>query len=71
MKQMNLSMKQKENHGERIVVAAKGWGLGRGKLLYTGRVNSKVLLHSTGSYIQYPMINHNGKEYLEGECICS
>ena len=26
-------------------------------------INNKVLLYSTGSYIQYPMINHNGKEY--------
>ena len=27
--------------------------------------NNKVLLHSTGNYIQYPVINHNGKEYKE------
>ena len=25
--------------------------------------NNKVLLCSTGNYIQYPVINHNGKEY--------
>ena len=25
--------------------------------------NNKVLLYSTGNYIQYPVINHNGKEY--------
>ena len=24
---------------------------------------NKVLLYSTGNYIQYPVINHNGKEY--------
>ena len=29
---------------------------------------NKVLLYSTGNYIQYPVINHNGKEY-EKECI--
>ena len=29
---------------------------------------NKVLLCSTGNYIQYPVINHNGKEY-EKECI--
>ena len=23
----------------------------------------KVLLYSTGNYIQYPVINHNGKEH--------
>ena len=27
------------------------------------RINSKVLLYSTRNYIQYPVINHNGKEY--------
>ena len=25
----------------------------------------KALLYSTGNYIQYPVINHNGKEYLK------
>ena len=25
-------------------------------------INNKVLLYSTGNYIQYPVINHNGKE---------
>ena len=29
---------------------------------YTGWIN-KVLLYSAGNYIQYPMINHNGKQY--------
>ena len=33
----------------------------RCKLLYIGWINSKVLLYSTGKYIQYPAINHNGK----------
>ena len=27
-------------------------------------INSKVLLYDIGDYIQYPVINHNGKEYL-------
>ena len=35
----------------------------RGKLLYIGWINSKVLLYSTRNYIQYPLTNHNGKEY--------
>ena len=30
-------------------------GISRGKLLYTGWKNNKVLLHSTGNYIQYPV----------------
>ena len=28
-------------------------------------VNNKVLLYSTENYIQYLMINHNGKEYFK------
>ena len=43
-------------------------GVSRCKLLYIGWINNKVLLYSTGKYIQYPMINHNGKEYKK-ECI--
>ena len=27
------------------------------------KINNKVLLYSTGNYIQYPLVNHNGKEY--------
>ena len=26
-------------------------------------INDKILLYSTGNYIQYPGINHNGKVY--------
>ena len=71
-------MKQKQTHrhteqacgrqggGER---GGMGWELGisRCKLLYVGWIN-KVLLCSAGNYIQYPGINHNGKEYKE--CMC-
>ena len=42
--------------------------ISRGKLLYIGEINSKVLLYSTGNNIQYLVINHNGKEY-EKECM--
>ena len=28
------------------------------------RETNKALLYSTGNYIQYPMINHSGKEYI-------
>ena len=46
------------------------WEIGdsRCKLLYTERINNKVSLYSTGNYIQYPMINHNGREYIK-QCI--
>ena len=44
-----------------------GFGISRCKLLYVEWINNKVLLYSTGIYIQYPVINYNGKEY-EKEC---
>ena len=37
--------------------------ISRCKLLYIEWINNKVLLYSTGNYIQYPVINNNGKEY--------
>ena len=50
----------------------EGWvwetGIGRCKVSYIEWINNKFLLYSTGNYIQYPVINHNGKEY-EKECI--
>ena len=39
------------------------FGISRCKLLSIRWINSKVLLYSTGNYIQYPAISHNGKEY--------
>ena len=45
-------------------------GVSRYKLLYTGWINYKVLLYSTGNYIQYPVINHDGKEYEKRMYIC-
>ena len=63
---------------ENRLVAAKGeegrggmeweFGISRCKLLYIGSIKNKVLLYSTGNYSQYPIINHNGKEYGK-ECI--
>ena len=72
MTQMNLSRKQKQTHGHREQTGGcrgqRGgmqWEVGVGicKLLYMEVINNKVLLYSTENYIQYPMINHNGKEY--------
>jgi len=31
--------------------------------VYTAWIDRKVLLHSTGNYTQYPVINRNGEEY--------
>ena len=41
----------------------------RCKLLHIEWINNKVLLYSTGSYIQFPVINYNRKEY-EKDCVC-
>ena len=40
------------------------FGISRCKLLYVEWINNKVPLYSTGHYIQYPVINHNEKEYV-------
>ena len=68
---MNLSTKQKDSQTEIRLVVAKGgdgggrkdweFGIIRCKLLYIGWIN-KVLLYSTGNYIQSPVISHNRKE---------
>ena len=44
------------------------FGVSRCKLLHIEWIHNRVLLYSTGNYIQYPVINHHGKEY-EKECI--
>ena len=44
------------------------FGISKWKLLCIEWINNKVLLYSTGNYIQYPVINHNGKEY-DKECV--
>ena len=33
--------------------------------IQSGWINNKVLLYTTENYIQYPLINHKGKEYLK------
>ena len=35
----------------------------RSKLLHLEWINNKVLMYSTENYIQYTVLNHNGKEY--------
>ena len=62
-----LSKKQKQTYNiEKRLVVDKGKGrIGSLGLpdanKYTGWINNKILLYSTGNYIQYPMINHNGE----------
>ena len=58
-----------------IIKGEMGEGKGRDKLisryklLYIKQTNNKVLLYSTGNYVQYLIINYNGKEY-EKESVC-
>ena len=47
------------------------FGISRCKLFYIEWINNKVLLNSTGNYIQSPGINHNGKEYLRKDVYMS
>ena len=65
-----LGMEREIRWGDGGAVVGKDWefGISRCKLLYREWINNKVLLYSPGNYIQYPVINHNGKEY-EKECI--
>ena len=76
---MNLSTKQTHRHREQtcdcqggVELGGMEWefGVSRCKLLYIEWINNKVLLYSTGNYIQYPVIKHNGKEYEKDVCIC-
>ena len=77
MTQVSLYMNQKQNHGhEELTGGCQGggvqgrmeWevGVSKCKLLCIEWINSKVVLYSTENYIQYPMINHNGKNV----CVC-
>ena len=72
MTQVNLSTKQKQTHRHREQTygcqgggGEKDWefGISRCKPLYIGWINNKFIVYSTGNYIQYHVINHNGKEY--------
>ena len=66
MTEMNLSMKQTDSQSENRLVIARGeggggqmdweFGVSRCKLLHIEWINNKILLYSTGNYIQYPVI---------------
>ena len=40
------------------------FGISRYQLVYMGWINNRVLLYSTENWTQYPVINHNEKEYM-------
>ena len=75
MGQMNLSMKHKWTHRRREQTCDGQGGGWRGEMdlefgvsrCHTEWIN-RVLLYSTGKCVQYPGINHNGKEYKK-ECV--
>ena len=49
-----------------------GWefGISRCKLLCREWINKRVLVYSPGNSIQYPVINHHGKEHRKSVHIC-
>ena len=44
------------------------FGVGRGNLVSIGWIHTRVLLWSPGKAIQYPLINHHGKECENALC---
>ena len=71
---MNILTKQIQTHRYlEHICGCQGEGGGGGKdweigisrciLFYVGWINNKVLLYNMWNYIQYPVINHNEKEY--------
>ena len=72
---IDTSTKQKQTHRHREQMCVYQ-GQGRGQWVKKRRTGSlglaeascyiykKVLPCNTGHYIQYPVINHNGKEYI-------
>ena len=75
MMQMNIPSKQKQTHRHKEQtcgcqreggkVMDQEFGISRYKLVYREWIeNNKVPLYSTRSYIQYPVIKHNGKECM-------
>ena len=74
---MNSPMKEKQTHRHKIQTCGCQGGGGRRRTDWECRVsrykilciewtNNKIILYSTGSYIQYPVINHNGKGKKKG-----
>ena len=76
MTQMNISVKERQMHRHREEQTCgcqrgggeggRDWKLGisRCQLIYLRWINNKILLYSTGNYIQYLMINRKGKEFF-------
>ena len=74
MTQMNISVKKKQMHRHREQTCGcqggggeggKNWkfGISRCQLIYLRWINNKILLYTTGNYIQYLMINLREKNF--------
>jgi len=69
---MNFCMKQtnKLTYIENTLVVVKGEGYNENMVLpnvnyyYVDWINNKILLYSTGNYIQVPVINHTRKKLM-------
>ena len=63
-----LTEKRKQTYGRQAEARyerdGREFAIHRCKLLYIEWINSQVQMYSTGNYIQYAMINHNGNEYF-------
>ena len=76
---MNLSTKQKQTHRQStdVVTNVEGcgggtdweFGFSRCKPLLIEWIKNMVLMYSTRNSVQYPGINHSGKEDKK-ECVC-
>ena len=70
MRQIHTNVEDRHDYqGGREGGMDQEFGVSRCKLLCIDWINNKILLYSMGNSIQYPMINHNGKEYLKSECM--
>ena len=68
---MSLSVKQTHGHKDQTC-SCQGEGvrgrmdwefeISRCKLVYVDRIDNKVLLYGTETYVQYPVITYNGRE---------
>ena len=56
-----------KREGEGLEWTEMDWefGVSTCKLLHLEWINDKVLLYSTGNYIQPPETDHDGKEYFQ------
>ena len=67
---MNLSTKQTHGCSRELWLPwgresreGRKWEVGVNRCKLMEWINNKGLLYSTKLYLQYPVINHNGKEY--------